>query len=232
MMREFERAVGETALVVRCDAKLSTQAGWLLRTMAKVLEATTFREGMTIQVGWTRFSLRTQAGRVVVCEPSFQGNPFVAANLDVTLSLAILSAHDEMIQVLGVGPEPVSFHHSVLIVRGCLSERRVSMTRRHATDGDDSGWCVGLADRAPPTEASDDAEWIRATELLRVRRPLVIPLILPTGYVVGWDGDEITSLDGAPDAKRWSPRASEVLRAGEKRLEWAWSQATSNAPPS
>src|SRR5579862_7069295 len=129
MMREFERAVGETALVVRCDAKLSTQAGWLLRTMAKVLEATTFREGMTIQVGWTRFSLRTQAGRVVVCEPSFQGNPFVAANLDVTLSLAILSAHDEMIQVLGVGPEPVSFHHSVLIVRGCLSERRVSMTR-------------------------------------------------------------------------------------------------------
>src|SRR5580693_14311 len=107
-MREFERAVGETALAVRCDSSLSTQAEWLLRTVGKVLEATPFREGMTIQVGWTRFSLRTQAGRVLVCEPSFHGNPFAASNLDVTLSLAILAAHDEMIQALGVEPAPVS----------------------------------------------------------------------------------------------------------------------------
>jgi hypothetical protein len=233
MMREFERAVGQTALALRCDARLSTQAEWLLRTVGKVLEATPFREGMTIQVGWTRFSLRTQAGRVLVCEPSFHGNPFAASNLDVTLSLAILAAHDEMIQALGVEPAPVSFHHSVLIARGSLSERRVFMERRHAADGDDSGWCVGIVGQPAPTEASDDAEWIRATELLRVRRPLVIPLILPAGYVVVWDGDTIESLETPGRQSRWSPRAAEALREGAERLAWAWGEsAAGTAPPS
>ena len=234
-MREFERAVGETALVVRCDSSLATQAEWLLRTVAKVLEATQFKEGMTIQVGWTRFSLRTQAGRVLVCEPSFHGNPFAASNLDVTVSLAVLSAHDEMIQLLGVEPEPVSFHHSVLIQRGCLSERRVFMDRKSAAEGDASGWCVGVvgqegafADQPDP----EQVEWIRSTELLRVRRPLVIPLFLPPGFVVTWDGDAITSLQTPTREQRWSAKAAEILRGVEERLEAAWQQAAGSAPPS
>jgi hypothetical protein len=232
-MREFERTVGETALVVRCDSSLATQAEWLLRTVAKVLEATQFKEGMTIQVGWTRFSLRTQGGRVLVCEPSFHGNPFAASSTDVTVSLAILSAHDEMIQLLGVDPEPVSFHHSVLIQRGCLSERRIFMERKSAAQGDASGWCVGVVgkEQAFATDP-DDVEWIRATELLRVRRPLVIPLFLPPGDVVFWDGDEITALERGDQGNRWSARAAEVLRGVEARLEAAWQDAASSGPPS
>src|SRR5580704_1943924 len=213
-MREFERTVGETALVVRCDSSLATQAEWLLRTVGKVLEATAFKEGMTFQVGWTRFSLRTQAGRVVVCEPSFHGNPFAASSTDVTVSLAILSAHDEMIQLLGVEPEPVSFHHSVLIHRGCLSERRVFMERKSGAEGDASGWCVGVVgeERAFAGELDQEKlEWIRSTELLRVRRPLIVPLFLPAGYVVTWDGDAIASLLSPEHEERWSVKAGEVL---------------------
>jgi hypothetical protein len=234
-MREFERAVGQTALVVRCDPGLATQAEWLLRTVAKVLEATPFKEGMTIQVGWTRFSLRTQAGRVLVCEPSFHGNPFVASSTDVTVSLAVLGAHDEMIHLLDVEPEPVSFHHSVLIQRGCLSERRVFMERKTAAEGDASGWCVGVvgdeqvfAERPDP----ERTEWIRSTELLRVRRPLVIPLFLPPGYLVRWDGDAITSLESGGHEQRWSAKAAEILRTVEGRLEDAWQHASSGDPPS
>ena len=234
-MREFERKVADTALVVRCDARLATQAEWLLRTLGKVLEATPFKEGMTIQVGWTRFSLRTQTGRVVVCEPSFHGNPFAASSLDVTVSLAILSAHDDMIQLLGVEPEPASFHHSVLIVRGCLSEARLFMVRRTAAEGDASGWCVGVAGAEAAFGGEPDpgeVEWIRSTELLRVRRPLVIPLFLPAGYVVKWDGDAVTSIANAAHQELWSPKAAEVLRQGEARLEAAWQHAGSGALPS
>lgn len=234
-MREFERAVGETALVVRCNAGLATQAEWLLRTIGKVLEATAFKEGMTIQVGWTRFSLRTQAGRVVVCEPSFHGNPFAASSTDVTVSLAVLSAHDEMIQLLGVEPEPVSFHHSVLIHRGCLSERRIFMERKTAAAGDASGWCVGVVGQEPSfVEAPDPekVEWIRSTELLRVRRPLVVPLFLPAGYVVTWDGDAIASLVSPEHEERWTAKAGEVLRGVEERLEAAWQQVASGGRPS
>jgi hypothetical protein len=234
-MREFERTVGETALVVRCDASLATQAEWLLRTVAKVLEQTQFKEGMTIQVGWTRFSLRTQAGRVLVCEPSFHGNPFTASNLDVTVSLAVLSAHDEMIHLLDVEPEPVSFHHSVLIQRGCLSERAIFMDRKSAAQGDASGWVVGVVgeeDAFAEQPDPDKVEWIRSTELLRVRRPLVIPLFLPPGYVVTWDGDAITSLATPTHEQRWSAKGGEVLRGVEERLEAAWQQVASGARPS
>jgi hypothetical protein len=232
-MREFERTVGETALVVRCDSSLATQAEWLLRTVAKVLEATQFKEGMTIQVGWTRFSLRTRGGRVLVCEPSFHGNPFAASSTDVTVSLAVLSAHDELIQLLGVDPEPVSFHHSVLIQRGCLSERRIFMDRKSAAEGDASGWCVGvIGEERAFASGSGDVEWIRSTELLRVRRPLVIPLFLPAGHVVSWDQDVIVSLVAADGKDRWSPRAAEVLRKVEEKLEEAWQQSASGAPPS
>src|SRR5580700_3111124 len=202
-MREFERAVGEATLLVRSDPRLETQAEWLLRTLGKVLEATPFREGMTIQVGWTRFSLRTQAGRVVVCEPAFHGNPFTQSNQDVTLSLAVLAAHDEMIQALGIEPESVSFHHSVLIRRDCLSEQRVGMKRRGVAQGDDSGWVVGLEDE---DGAGDDGlEWIRTTELLRVRRALLIPLIAPTGWAVAWEGARIASMTDAAHVERWTP---------------------------
>ena len=232
-MREFERAVGETALVVRCDGSLTTQAEWLLRTVGKVLEATPFREGITIQVGWTRFSLRTQAGRVLVCEPGFHGNPFTSSNLDVTLSLAVLSAHDDMIQVLVVEPEVVSFHHSVLIQRGVLSERRAFMKRRSAAVGDESGWYVGLAgEEIPEDDEVEGVELIRSTELLRVRRPLVIPLFLPVGYSVTWDGDEITSLENSTGENRWSSRAAAALAIAEKRLEAAWQQSASSELPS
>jgi hypothetical protein len=232
-MREFERAVGQTTLIVRCDGGMVTQAEWLLRTLAKVLEATPFRDGMTVQVGWTRFSLRTQAGKVIVCEPSFHGNPFAASNLDVTLSLAILSAHDDMIQVLGVEPEPASFHHSVRIERGCLSEPRVFMTRETAAEGDASGWYIGVSGSEVLTESDDDRlELIRSTELLRVRRPLIIPLFLAAGYSVRWDGDAITSLAASSGGERWTPRAATALRGAEERLEAAWQGTTSGAPPS
>ena len=232
-MRQFERAVGETSLIARCDGSMSTQAEWLLRTIAKVLEATPFRDGMTVQVGWTRFSLRTQTGRVLICEPSFHGNPFTASNLDVTLSLAVLSAHDDMIQVLGVGPEPVSFHHSVLIERGCLSERRLFMKRQSAVEGDASGWYVGVFGQAMiPVEEVERVELIRSTELLRVRRPLVIPLFLPAGYSVAWDGDTITSREAATREERGTARAAEALDGAEKRLDAAWTQTASSALPS
>jgi hypothetical protein len=136
-----------------------------------------------------------------------------------------------MIQFLGVEPEPVSFHHSVLIQRGCLSEPRIFMERKSAAEGDASGWCIGVVGREDAF-ASDpnDVEWIRSTELLRVRSPLVIPLFLPSGYVVFWDGDEITSLETPAHQSRWSPRAAEVLRGVEKRLEAAWQQAASSVP--
>jgi hypothetical protein len=231
-MREFERAVGQTALVVRCDPSLSTQAEWLLRTVGKVLEATPFKEGMTIQVGWPRFSLRTQAGRVVVCEPAYRGNPFAASSTDVTVSLAVLAAHDELIQLLDVEPEPVSFHHSVLIRRGCLSEQRIVMERTSPAEGDASGWSVDLAEHDDDLASSDDRELIRSTELLRVRRPLVLPLFLPAGYVVSWTGDEIVTLRGPDGRDRWTTRAADVLVNAEKRLEAVWQAAGKGAAPS
>jgi hypothetical protein len=232
-MREFERAVGQTALVVRCDRSLATQAEWLLRTVGKVLEATPFKEGMTIQVGWPRFSLRTQAGRVLVCEPSYHGNPFVASSTDVTVSLEVLSAHDELIQLLGVEPEPVSFHHSVLIQRGCLSEPRIFLQRKSSAEGDASGWCVGVVGEEESFARGDDGvEWIRSTELLRVRRPLVIPLFLPAGYVVSWNVDDVVTLQSGDGVERWSPRAAEILRVAEQRLEAAWQRASKGAAPS
>jgi hypothetical protein len=228
-MREYERAVGEATLLVRSDPRLETQAEWLLRTLGKVLEATPLREGMTIQVGWTRFSLRTQAGRVVVCEPAFHGNPFTQSNQDVTLSLAVLAAHDEMIQALGIEPESVSFHHSVLIRRDCLSEQRVDMKRRAVAQGDDSGWVVGVGDAT--TSAGDDVEWIRTTELLRVRRALLIPLIAPPGWVVAWNGEVIESMADASGAERWTPQCGESLRVNVQRLEWAWRHPTGRSVP-
>jgi hypothetical protein len=229
-MREFERAVGEATLLAKSDARLTPQAEWLLRTIAKVLEATPFREGMTIQIGWTRFSLRTQAGRIVVCEPAFHGNPFSQSNQDVTLSLAILGAHDEMIQALGVEPEPISFHHSVLISRGCLSERRLVMHRRTAVQGDVAGWTIGV-EGEEVVEEEERAEWIRATEILRVRRLLIVPLIAPVGWKVTWDGDTVVSMTGAMDEERWTPQAALALRENDERLQWAWRHPTGRSVP-
>jgi hypothetical protein len=227
-MREFERTAGDSTLLVRCDARLETQADWLLRTLAKVLEATPLRDGMTVQVGWTRLSLRVQAAHVVVCEPAFHGNPFTQSNPDVTLSLAVLAAHDDLLQALNVEPEPVSFHHSVLIRRDCLSERAVGMVRRSAAEGDDSGWVIGLDAEGGP---SDRVEWIRATEILRVRRALLVPLVAPKGWTVTWDGDAIASMRDAERADRWTMRAAEALRENEERLEWAWRHPTGRSTP-
>ena len=62
--------------------------------------------------------------------------------------------------------------------------------------------------------------------------PRVIPLFLPAGHVVSWDGDVIVSLVGGDGKDRWSPRAAEVLRKVEEKLEEAWQQSASGEPPS
>jgi len=76
-------------------------------------------------------------------------------------------------------------------------------------------------------------EWIRTTELLRVRRALLLPIIAPKGWAATWNGDVIESLTDAKGAERWTPSTAEVLRANIERLEWAWRHPTGRSiPPS
>jgi hypothetical protein len=104
------------------------------------------------------------------------------------------------------------------------------MHRRTGVQGDVSGWTIGV-DGAAAVVENEQAEWIRATEILRVRRPLIVPLIAPEGWAVTWDGDKVVSMKDAMDEERWTPQAEAALRDNEERLQWAWRHPTGRSVP-
>ncbi|HEU0033533.1 MAG TPA: hypothetical protein VFQ53_23035 [Kofleriaceae bacterium] len=195
--------VGARLLVAKCDPALHYHAESVLRLLDE-LDAAGCRldDGTHITLGWSRLSLRAEAGQLVVCEPRFDGNALVETRDDITRSLAILVEQSSLVSHLGVASQPTAYDQWITVAVGALDQPRCYAERQHTDDPDDSGWYIGPSD---PSKLEVECERIRAYELLH-RRPALLPaLALPTGYLIAFDGASIEAVLDDADCDLWHP---------------------------
>jgi hypothetical protein len=192
MVHSLRLQVGDLTLVARCDPALHIEAESVLRLLGTI-DATgnELHDGSQIALGWSLLSLRARDGVLVLCEPAFDGNPFVELREDITQTLSVIVDQSALVQRLGVASQPTAFHQHVTVTHGALAEHRIVLERREPTSPADSGWHLGPM-TMPVVDAGSGTMPVYA--LLQVRPALLAVLALPTGSLVTFDGDAIVAV--------------------------------------
>lgn len=158
------------------------------------------KEGSSIRIGWTTFTIRSRGSELEVCEPDFDTDPQRALRPDITTSLVILVEQTRMVRRLAVDPIPAHYTEKVVFADGALGAHHVYMERSKEVSAGDSGWYVGFASTKTQGE-------LRATyvyRLLKEARSLMSVLALPPGFLVVFLGGRIDSILDPQDNELWT----------------------------
>ncbi len=200
-MHSLKLQVGARTLVARCDPSLHIQAESVLRLFGDLgATGTLLQDGARIPLGWSQLSLRARDGQLVICEPHFDGDPLAELREDITRTLSVLVDQTAITQRLGVATQPTAFHQHLTVAFGVLAQPQLLLERKRPPLLDDSGWYIG-----PMEPGETECVTMRVYELLRIRPALVSVLALPTGSLVTFDGDSITTVLDELDAELWKP---------------------------
>lgn len=184
-------------VVVRCRDELAAQSKWLLATLRSMeASGSRFRDGETVQVGWSILTLREKDGELVLCEPDFSHDPLRDVREDVTTTLVVLAQMKDVLARTGASPSFPTFREMLVLAKGVLDDRDVYLHRIATTTPGDSGWFIGRPGDAAPQPSDLDAMPIYA---LVARRPALLRVLaLPVDFIAIVEGDAIKGIaDGA-----------------------------------
>jgi hypothetical protein len=195
--------IGNKRVILQCRDDLAPQGGDILKEIRRTFtpQSERLKHGFTIQWGWSVLCLRDRTPDLILCEPSFRGNPFVEWSDDVTTTLAVLSMQVAFLRSIDFpGSDCVTarFDDKIVLAKGCLSNKRIYLERIKVSRGrpglvDDSGWYIVPV---PPLEDTPEYQSVRVYELLRLRPAAVQVLELPPGFLVMFDGNRVEGIQG------------------------------------
>jgi hypothetical protein len=178
-----------TRVIATCDPALDLQAESVLHLFEEIeAMGSPILAGRSIPLGWSKLSVHARGDDFVLCEPRFDGDPFVEVSDDITQTLSVIVEQTAITQRLGVASQHTAFHDEVVVAVGALDLPRIYCERS------ETGWYIGPRDH----EGVLDCETLRVYQLLQLRPAVLSVLALPVGYLVAFDGDSIeTVLDAA-----------------------------------
>jgi tetratricopeptide (TPR) repeat protein len=157
-------------------------------------------DGTVIQYGWTRLTVRPQAGALVLCEPVWQAEPRIHHQEHVTFSAMQLVQSQIMLDLTGAAGEDCSCHDTIFVERGALDAPRTIMLRRKPDSPTDSGWIL----RCTADEELRGAD-ISMTSLVSTSPHFLKIVGLPVGWRAYFDDSRLDRvLD--PDGKSRLPQ--------------------------
>jgi hypothetical protein len=142
--------------------------------------------------------LQSFDGKLVLCEPDFDGNPFTDFRPSVSTTLEVLAAEKSLLDRAGCAPVTWRYDEKVVVRRGAFGESRIVAQRQPPKDGD-SGWYVASADERVGTPRPEELEALWAYQLLQVRPELLAAFALPAGWIAVWDGPTLVALTDEND---------------------------------
>jgi hypothetical protein len=157
------------------------------------------RAGMRIRFGWTLFTLEADGDALVVCEPDFDGDPLTATRPSIATSLDVIAKQAAFARAQGVVPVDVTFDQIIVARRGAITSTNVQAFRDDPNPPDDSGWSISVAGTSEASENPDDYEPIPTYRLLCLRPALLPALVLPPGYGVFLEEDQISQVLSPPE---------------------------------
>lgn len=215
----FQRVIQGKTVLVQCDKRLEAQADWLLKTIEDVSEESgdPLEDRWTLELGFSVLALVERDGKLIVCEPDFDEDPFENVVEDVSRSLWVVVMQNEVSEVTDTGAyiSIPRFDETIVMRKGALEEDRIFVQRdepdnSNGSDLHDSGWYIGGADDDEEgSENPDDYEACYVYELLESRPMVLSVLALPANYVAVFNGDDIEAIYNDEDENVWNPPGDE-----------------------
>ena len=183
-----------------CADELTEQGEFLADSVARrAHQVGGLTEGETFEFGWCVLKLVRSGDKLELQEPDYSANPLLNFRSDVSTSLRVVLAQNELLHRIQVVPRGSRFDEKIVLRKGCLPHEHLYMERSPPTDGD-SGWYLSQAGEQSSPEASD-LESIYSFQLLAARPSLLSCLLLPPGWFVVWQGNKIEAVVNADDQK-------------------------------
>lgn len=215
----FQRVIQGKTVLVQCDKRLEAQADWLLKTIEDVSEESgdPLEDRWTLELGFSVLALVERDGKLIVCEPDFDEDPFENVVEDVSRSLWVVVMQNEVSEATDTGAyiSIPRFDETIVMRKGALEEDRIFVQRdepdnSNGSDLHDSGWYIGGADDDEEgSENPDDYEACYVYELLESRPMVLSVLALPANYVAVFNGDDIEAIYNDEDENVWNPPGDE-----------------------
>lgn len=194
---EYSRQIGPYVVVARCDEAPELYVQALLDYLDTIhRQGGRMDEGTRIQWGWSLLTLKEErAGYLRIFEPDFGANAFEDLRADISTSLIVNFEQSELARRIGAQPQESFFYQKIVMKRDVLHLNRAYLERKDVSDPRDSGWYIGpiVVDHEQPAQPPpvEDLVAIWVYQLLSLRRSLVQFLGLPSGYLVGVNGNRI-----------------------------------------
>lgn len=184
--------------MLTCSDELLAQGDYVADLIARhAVQGSDFVNGATFQVGWSILKLVMSGHQLELQEPDYAGNPFRDHRSDISASLRVLLAQNELVRQTHADPWAARFDEKIVVQKGCLSKNRVYMERSPQPSAGDSGWCIGEAGSEQSAPAPSDLESLYSFQLLSLRPALLSCLLLPPGWLVVWQGQKIEAVVNA-----------------------------------
>jgi len=199
----LETLIGDEKLIVECEAELQPLATEVMRKLeAANAQGLAMRDGARVQLGWSVITLRADNGRLRVCEPAFNTNPFQLFTPTLDISLRLLDAQVRVLRRVKEEGVDVMFDQIVLAARGALEVPDIYLKRLAPLQNEDSGWFIGDLNQIEDA-TTEHTEAVPAFKLLRKREAVIQVLALPPGYIVTMKKDVIDQVFDSNGQDRW-----------------------------
>ena len=212
----FVMTYGDRQVYAYADPSLGSEVARLFALLDDLRrESVELSPRTRLPIGWTTLSF-VPAGaageRLVVHEPDYDGDPEAETRADISVSLAVLARQRSVLERAGVAGEPVGFDQHVLTLVGALEREELLMLRVASPGGRLTGWRVvpleGIAE-------DDELESLPVHEVLHARPRLLDAMLLPSGYIAIYAGDELRTVVDGQDEVVWDASWPEQAPRGE-----------------
>jgi hypothetical protein len=181
-------------VALECDEAYQPIATQMLALITEqVRQGVCLRDGMSIQFGWVRLTLRRRDQYLLLHEPDFSGDPLnsLRPNLDWTIDVHL--AQQEVIADLALDTwSPTDCFEELVAAIGSLQEPRL-IAKHYEDRAGVKGWVIFRAQdpRLVTIDTlSEQYGKLRVWQLLHLRPSLLRYLALPSGYTVFLNGDD------------------------------------------
>jgi hypothetical protein len=193
-MGKLQVQTQQGALSIECDDRLRSVAQIMLAEAEDfVRKGGQFRDGYTFLHGWSLYRVKGGPGDWHIEEPDFGSDPYANSRPDCTFTLSLLAQQFAVGERIGLKPSQMAevSCFDMILHPNCLRDRRIRAERTELRGQKFSGWELSSLDRV--TTQADDMVTDVAT-LTKIRPALLRVILLPVGYTVELDGNDIRTV--------------------------------------
>ena len=192
-IKVFEQDVNVISYSATAEVELQPQVLTLFQII-KEIPPQNIKDGFVIEAGFSLFTLFGTDNAYRIKVPDYTKDPFSDATDDLTVALWIQLEQSHLLRKYGIAGEPVRFDDKILIVKGALSEKNISLQRSGDCEKGDSGWCIRSIEDTDEHNDPSDYEAIYAYQLLKLCPAIIKVLPLPYEYIVVFEGEDIKAI--------------------------------------